>query len=123
MKNVTWQQVLVLVVCIAAPVLAFKFLDSSMAAGASMAAGMVLNFLLGRDNPPPSDPPSGGTMAKVIGFTGAAALLTVGCMDANYPSDALQDCRIEARQEYYVGDASVDEAMAIYEHCLESRGL
>lgn len=46
--NLTWQQTIVLLACLACPVAAYKFLASPEAAAASMAAGMVVTFLLGR---------------------------------------------------------------------------
>lgn len=51
MKNVSLAQALVLVACLAAPVVAFKVLGSSEAAAATAAVGMVINFLLGRSAP------------------------------------------------------------------------
>lgn len=56
MKSITFPQALVFVVCVAAPVVAYKLLGSPEAAGASMLAGMALNFLMGRSDPPPAVP-------------------------------------------------------------------
>lgn len=53
MKNITIQQALVLVACIAAPVVAYKLLASAEAAAAVAAVGMIVNFVLGRDALPP----------------------------------------------------------------------
>lgn len=59
MKNITLPQALVLIACIAAPVAAYKFLGSPEAAAIGMTVGMIVNFILGRDNrTPPSDPPA-----------------------------------------------------------------
>lgn len=60
MKNITLPQALVLVVCIAAPIAAYKLLGSPEAAAASMIVGMVLNFVLGRESPPPPPPANSG---------------------------------------------------------------
>lgn len=138
MKNFTWQQALILLACIAAPIVAFRFLGSPEAAGASMAAGMVLNFLLGRDSntPPPSDPPSGGTGAKVIGFTGAGtaavlALCLTGCASTLPALDdpelaaaakVLADCRADARGAIQTG-SSPEEAWDSYLACKKRGGL
>jgi len=48
MKNISLNQALVLVACLAAPVAAYKLLGSAEAAAATAAVGMVINFLLGR---------------------------------------------------------------------------
>ncbi len=77
MKSITYQQALVLVACLAAPILAYKLLSSVEAAGATAMVGMIVNFLLGRGDPP-QDPPSVGRKGpglKAIGFTGALCLL------------------------------------------------
>lgn len=53
-------------------------------------------------------------------FTGQA----IGCMVAKSPNDViLEQCAGEARAEYYVGDASVDQAMRVYEECLARHGV
>ena len=49
MKNITATQAIVLLACIAAPIVAYKFLGSPEAAAASMVVGMIMNFLLGRE--------------------------------------------------------------------------
>ncbi len=57
MKNMTIPQALVLIACIAAPIAAYKLLGSPEAAAASMVVGMIVNFVLGRDDsgsPPPN---------------------------------------------------------------------
>lgn len=79
MKTITWQQALILLVCMAIPVAAFKFLGSPEAAGASMAAGMVLNFLLGRDSDPPAPPASRGPGLKAVGLSALLVLCLPGC--------------------------------------------
>ncbi len=56
-KNLTAAQALVLVACLAAPIVAFKLLGSSEAAAATAAVGTVLTFLLGRVA---QDPPKDG---------------------------------------------------------------
>lgn len=67
MKNVTWQQAAILLMCIASPIIAYKFLGSLEASAASMVAGMVLNFLLGRaDLPPPPAQPQSPPELKVV---------------------------------------------------------
>lgn len=53
MKSVTPAQAIVLVACLAAPIVAYKLLGSAEAAAASMVVGMVVNFALGR--PPKGD--------------------------------------------------------------------
>ncbi len=132
--NIPVFQWLALMVCVASPIVAFKILGSAEGAAASMAAGMLLNFLLGRGEPPdpPASPPSGGASAKVIGFMGAAAMLCLAaCMG---PVTAIDDpelaaigvklskCRSEARGAYQVG-ASAEEAMSAYEACKKREGL
>lgn len=57
MKNITFPQAMVLLACIAAPIVAYKFLGSPEAAAATMAVGMVLNFLLGREPAPAKELP------------------------------------------------------------------
>jgi hypothetical protein len=54
-----------------------------------------------------------------------AALLLSGCVVAVPDSreDKLSKCAGEARAEYYVGGASVDEAMAVYRRCLRREGV
>lgn len=47
--TVTLPQALVLVVCVLAPILAYKLLGSEIGAGILMTTGMLLNFMLGRD--------------------------------------------------------------------------
>ncbi len=74
MKSISFSQGFVLVICILAPIGAYKFLDSPSAAAASMIAGMVATFLMGRSDPPQEPPASSGPSAKVIGFIGAATL-------------------------------------------------
>lgn len=64
MKSITLPQALVLIVCIAAPIAAYKLLGSPEAAAASMIVGMVLNFVLGRDSAPPAPPASGIKLVK-----------------------------------------------------------
>lgn len=65
MKNITLPQALVLIACIAAPVAAYKLLGSPEAAAIGMTVGMIVNFVLGRDNSqPPADPPSGIKLVK-----------------------------------------------------------
>lgn len=46
----------------------------------------------------------------------------VGCMEPKTPS-LLDQCADEARAAYYVGDASVEEAMRIYEVCKSRSGV
>jgi len=48
MKNITFQQAIVFVACLAAPIAAYKLLNSPEAAAATMFVGMVLNFIMGR---------------------------------------------------------------------------
>ncbi len=83
MRNLTWQQIAVLVVCLAAAFAAHMWLGLS----AGMAAGLVTSliaFMMGRGEPP-QDPPAAPKPpgAKVIGFTGAlmlvAAVALPGC--------------------------------------------
>ena len=50
MKSISLPQALVLIACIAAPIAAYKLLGSPEAAAASMIVGMIVNFILGRDN-------------------------------------------------------------------------
>lgn len=50
MKSISLPQALVLIACIAAPIAAYKLLGSPEAAAASMVVGMIVNFILGRDN-------------------------------------------------------------------------
>jgi hypothetical protein len=54
MRNLTLPQALVLIACIAAPIAAYKLLGSPEAAAAGMVVGMIVNFVLGRESPPPS---------------------------------------------------------------------
>ena len=105
MKSITYQQALVLIACLTAPILAYKLLSSVEAAGATAMVGMIVNFLLGRnDPPPPSDPPKGPSL-KVVGFTTASLLCAtvfVGCAlfrgnvrHASYAAE-LTSCDLEA---------------------------
>jgi hypothetical protein len=56
MKNITLAQALVLAVCVAAPIAAYKLLGSEEAAAATMIGGMVVNFMLGRPHEEPKPP-------------------------------------------------------------------
>lgn len=50
----------------------------------------------------------------------------VGCNEAAHPDplDAqTKKCAGEARAEYYVGEASVDEAMRVYDECMRDGGF
>ncbi len=51
MRSISFPQVLILLACIAAPIVAYKFLGSAEAAAATTGIGMIVTFLLGR----PSD--------------------------------------------------------------------
>lgn len=79
-RNLTWQQVVVLVACLAAVLLALKFLGNE-AAGVTAVVSTVLTFLLGRDPPAPPTPPDGAPTLKLVtgGAAAAAMLLAVAC--------------------------------------------
>ncbi len=83
-KTISWQQLAVFVVCLAAAFAAHKFLglDAGMAAGVVTS---IIAFMMGRgQDPPPSDPPASGKGPglKAIGFTAAAlALCLSGCAE------------------------------------------
>jgi hypothetical protein len=51
MKNITIAQAIVLVACMAAPLAAYKLFGNEGAYAATI-AGMVLNFMLGRESAP-----------------------------------------------------------------------
>ncbi len=132
MKSITLPQALVLVACLVAPIAAYKLLSSSVeAAGATAMVGMIINFLLGRDDkqdppPPAAGPPGPGT--RSIGFIGAATLSLClgGCgtfLEAKDPTSILEKCAGEARAEYLVGEKTVEEAMAVFEACKKREGL
>ena len=53
MKNITPAQAIVLVACLTAMVVANKLLGSEAATMIVGTVGMLVNFLLGRDPPPP----------------------------------------------------------------------
>jgi hypothetical protein len=126
MKNITLPQALVLIACLAAPIAAYKLLDSAMAAGIVGSVGMLINFIMGRDDPPP--PPAGPSDAsKVIGFVAMLCLCLAACFgmpEAKDPRDeALDDCIAKARADYYVGEMSVEEALARFEACKRDAGI
>lgn len=75
-RNLTWQQVVVLVACLAAVLVALKFFGNE-AAGVTAVVSTVLTFLLGRDPPAPPTPPTDGapTLKLVTGGAAAAALM------------------------------------------------
>ncbi len=56
LQNLTWQQALVFVACLAAPVAAYKLLGSTEAGAATRFVGMVVSFMLGRPPAPPAVP-------------------------------------------------------------------
>lgn len=51
-SNYTWSQVVVFVACLAAPIAAYKLLDSVEAAAALVVIGQAVNFMIGRTAPP-----------------------------------------------------------------------
>ncbi len=55
LQNLTWQQALVFIACMAAPVLAYRFLGSAEAVAATTGVGMIVNFMLGRPATPTKD--------------------------------------------------------------------
>lgn len=58
LKNLTTAQAIVLVACLAAPIIAFKLLGAVEAGAATAAVGTVLSFLMGRTSPnDPALPP------------------------------------------------------------------
>ena len=48
LQNLTWQQAIVFVACLAAPVAAYKLLGTADAVAATTLVGMIVNFMLGR---------------------------------------------------------------------------
>lgn len=56
MKNITTAQAIVLVACVAALVAAHKLFDSTVADGIVASVGMLINFLLGREEKPAPQP-------------------------------------------------------------------
>ena len=112
MKNITGTQLIALLACLVAPIAAFKLLGSIEGAAATYGVGMVLTFLLGRPQDPPSDPPASGGGGKVLPLAGAALLAFVlpGCaafqQDAKYVLDAGQIACVIANA------ASSDETVA-----------
>lgn len=51
------------------------------------------------------------------------SLVLTGCMlDAENPDDLVSKCQGEARSAYYVGGASVEESLKVYNDCI-ARGL
>lgn len=59
-------------------------------------------------------------------MTGLCCLVLVGCgtfLEAKDPQSALEKCAAEARAEYYVGESSVEDAMAVFEACKKREGL
>ena len=62
LKSITTQQVLVLIACMAVPALIYKFVGSAEGAGAAGIAGMVINFLMGREHPAAPAPKPGLTV-------------------------------------------------------------
>lgn len=135
MKNFSLPQALILIACIVAPIVAYKLLDSVVAGGITMTIGMVLNFVLGRGDPPsppPGNPPSLTVIAG--GAAGLIALLAIGSVSAcsalkafdevNNPSDdqALSKCRAEGRASKQIyGDP--DRAYKAYHDCTVDAGL
>ncbi len=82
MRNLTWQQIAVLVVCLAAAFAAHMWLGLPE----GMAAGLVTSiiaFLMGRGDPPEDPPAAKKPNLKAIGFSGAAvfalSLALPGC--------------------------------------------
>lgn len=146
MKNMSLAQAVVLLACIAAPIVAYKLLGSPEAAAASMVVGMVLNFLLGR-NEPPSEPPGPGAELRALpgGLAAGAATLALvasvalaGCGAAGLaqlddPEFAdiaakLSKCRAEGRAALKASpdpdsQAAKDAAFGAYESCKKREGL
>lgn len=91
MKNLTWQQALVFVACLAAPVFAYKFLASPEAAGVAGLVGMVVNFMMGRSSggDPPSPPPPTPPTLPPIAAAVIAALCLAACSSLT-PADYAQ---------------------------------
>ncbi len=53
----------------------------------------------------------------------ALSACAISVSDPEDPTGALEKCRTEARAAYYVGEASEDEAMDIYQRCLIREGV
>ena len=80
MRNLTWQQIAVLVVCLVAAFAAHIWLGLSAGMGAGVVTSIIA-FAMGRgDSPQPPPPPAPKPPGlKVIGFVGALCLLLPGC--------------------------------------------
>jgi hypothetical protein len=135
MKNLSWPQLVVLLACVAAPIVAYKLLGSAEAAAASMVVGMVLNFLMGRsgpsDPPPPSSGEGGPPVLKSItgglakfGLSLAFGAALASCyVEAKTPAErAREQCQIQARADVQTG-MSADEAWLKYLECKRAAGL
>jgi hypothetical protein len=77
-RNLTWQQVAVLVACLAATFAAYKLLGPE-AGGVSSVVSAVLAFLLGRDPPPPPAPEAPPALKLVPALVAVAALAAWSC--------------------------------------------
>lgn len=126
-RNLTWQQVAVLVACLAATCVALRFFGQE-AAGVTAVVSTVLTFLLGRDPPSPPSPPTDGapTLKLLTGGAAAAALmvavqgcaaLTPGgtyfaeqtsCASTTRTLEESRACRREVDRRWGIGDASAD---------------
>lgn len=131
MKNITTPQAIVLVACIAAPIAAYKWLGSPEAAGASMVVGMILNFLLGRNDgggnggsgtpvPDTSETtlrvlPGGKGLLSALGL----ALVLIGC--APQPKSVVDVC-VEKAKESYDDGATPYELEMEFRRCLQENG-
>lgn len=120
-RSVTWQQLAVLVVCLAAAFAAHKFLglDAGMAAGVVTS---VIAFLMGRPNDPPS-PPLVGAMLGVLLLAACGSSLAEVSKDVKTDGDKLKECRADARAAFFVDGKSEQESLAIYEACKKDGGL
>ena len=53
------------------------------------------------------------------------ALTLAGCgtfLEAKDPQSALEKCAAEARAEHFVGESSVEDAMAVFHACMKREG-
>lgn len=84
LRNLTWQQVAILVACLAATIAAYKFLGPDAGSIAAVVS-TVLSFVLGREPPGPGAPPApagpeGPSLKLLAGGAAAAALVAAIAM-------------------------------------------
>lgn len=120
MRNITWPQVALFLGSVALVLVAMKYVPGT---GANLTAvmGLLINFMLGRDNPP--SPPSAPLLPVLFAVGGSWAFfgaLACGASNLEAPKEIreharkLEQCKAEGRD---AGD------FFAYEQCKKREGL